>query len=399
MNEKKTTEICKNMPNFSSHKLIKNIVQGFDENGVYCHLINVEDLPSYPRCSELFHRGCSFEHSSCLLEKDIDLSYIDLPLIKYFMQTYKIERKASAFIDHCPEEKICLLTYGRSLPHLLAMSILKKKYPQIVTCSILGDLAGQYAGDVTNGTKKSQTMRQKLAAKLMDYQMKKVVTLDCFVLLTKYMAEALHLQKPFCIVEGVGKKCEFNPPVDDGDKRIITYAGALEFQYNMRGVIEAFKSIENPNYELWLFGDGSAKSYLENAAKDDERIKVFGIVPPDKIAEAYQKSTVLLNPRQNTALYTKYTFPSKTMESLLSGRPYVGYKLDGIPDEYDPYIFYVQDNSVDSLRERLISVCEMTLDTRRKHARKTWKFMMKNKTAKVQGGKILALLAKLNDDG
>ena len=38
-----------------------------------------------------------------------------------------------------------------------------------------------------------------------------------------------------------------------------------------------------------------------------------------------------VNPRQNNEEFTKYSFPSKTMEYLASGVPVVAYKLDGIP--------------------------------------------------------------------
>ena len=59
-------------------------------------------------------------------------------------------------------------------------------------------------------------------------------------------------------------------------------------------------------------------------------------------ARALQKTAdVLVNPRLNEGEYTKYSFPSKTMEYLSTGRPVVCYKLDGIPDEYDKHLMEV----------------------------------------------------------
>lgn len=108
--------------------------------------------------------------------------------------------------------------------------------------------------------------------------------------------------------------------------------------------------------------------------------------------------SLLVNPRQNTEAFTKYSFPSKTMEYLASGTPVLMYKLDGIPDEYDAYLNYVDGDGVESLTAAMSQMlghdaypgCE-------EKARNGQRFILREKNAAVQAGKILTLLQNNKD--
>lgn len=91
-----------------------------------------------------------------------------------------------------------------------------------------------------------------------------------------------------------------------------------------------------------------------------------------------------MNPRQNNEEFTKYSFPSKTMEYLSSGIPVVAYKLDGIPDEYDQYIQYVADDSIESLKKKLVEVCEMTREERQELGNIGRNFVLMKKTVRFR---------------
>jgi glycosyltransferase involved in cell wall biosynthesis len=68
-----------------------------------------------------------------------------------------------------------------------------------------------------------------------------------------------------------------------------------------------------------------------------------------------RKADVLVNPRQNDEAYTKYSFPSKNIEYLLSGNPVVAYMLDGVPEEYRKFMSIVPDDGVDSLKDTILA--------------------------------------------
>ena len=58
----------------------------------------------------------------------------------------------------------------------------------------------------------------------------------------------------------------------------------------------------------------------------------------------------------NSEEYTKYSFPSKIMEYVSTGKPTICYKLDGIPDEYDNILIFPMDNSIESLSQCIVDV-------------------------------------------
>ena len=50
-----------------------------------------------------------------------------------------------------------------------------------------------------------------------------------------------------------------------------------------------------------------------------------------------------VNPRPGAADFTRYSFPSKTLEYLDAGKPVLAYRNDGIPPEYDEHLLYISD--------------------------------------------------------
>ena len=111
--------------------------------------------------------------------------------------------------------------------------------------------------------------------------------------------------------------------------------------------------------------------------------------------EWQKQATVLVNPRQNNEEFTKYSFPSKTMEYLSSGIPVVAYKLDGIPDEYDAYIQYVEDDSIESLKKKLIEVCELSDEERQSLGSAGRAFVLTEKNSTIQVKKIVMLIESI----
>ena len=107
-----------------------------------------------------------------------------------------------------------------------------------------------------------------------------------------------------------------------------------------------------------------------------------------------RQATILVNPRRNTEEFTKYSFPSKTMEYLAAGVPVVAYKLDGIPDEYDDYLNYVPDNTPKSLAYLISEICKKSPEEREEMGRRARAFVHDEKNAVKQAQRILDLLSQ-----
>ena len=124
---------------------------------------------------------------------------------------------------------------------------------------------------------------------------------------------------------------------------------------------------------------------------DGPGIRYYGYVDGNRVRQLQAEATVLINPRQNTDAFTKFSFPSKTMEYLASGKPVIGYKLDGIPAEYDPYIQYVADNSIEALQDKLLEICSLPECERHAIGQRSRAFILENKNPKAMCRRITAL--------
>ena len=107
-----------------------------------------------------------------------------------------------------------------------------------------------------------------------------------------------------------------------------------------------------------------------------------------------QKSTILINPRTNNEEYTKYSFPSKNLEYLLSGRPTVAYMLDGMPEEYKNYFIIPEDDSADSLAKTISNILIMSDEEQEIIGKKARDFVLNNKNYIIQSKKIIDLIEK-----
>ena len=128
---------------------------------------------------------------------------------------------------------------------------------------------------------------------------------------------------------------------------------------------------------------------ITEAAEKDPRIIYKGMLPREEVLFLQQQSTVLINPRKPNGGITKYSFPSKTVEYLSSGTPMIGYKLEGIPEEYFNYYYTIDSLSEEDLVHTLDAVLSLPQDELDKKAHSAYKFIMENKTAEKQVKKII----------
>jgi glycosyltransferase involved in cell wall biosynthesis len=176
-------------------------------------------------------------------------------------------------------------------------------------------------------------------------------------------------------------------------KKVVMYSGALGLRYGLGDLVEAFSRIKGKEYELWLCGAGNARKMITDYAKKDDRIHYLGVLARNEVLALQKQATVLVNPRHKTEEYTKYSFPSKTMEFLASGTPVIMSHLDSIPDEYDDYIFYFDDESVEGMKNLIESVCEKPREELREFGLKASEFILSQKTSTIQAKRLYDFLS------
>ena len=370
----------------ADHNLNNNIIIGLDdcmEESI--SLINNVPIPNYPKFPRIFFSSQLWHHTKN--SNDINCGFINLPVLKHlsrFSSTYKALKKTLSSLS--PNEKIVVMTYDLHPGICSAINRIKKKYPFIISCIILPDVPTAVLLASSGGNIK---FRNRMIAKI---KMLFYTQFDSYVFLTKYMKDLIEIKnKKYAILEGIYNTHQ--PPLEfkETTKKIILYSGQLNPAYGMENLLISFQEIyrENSNYELWICGSGALVAKIEALSARCPGIKYFGYLPPDKVRKLQESATILVNPRQNTSDFTKFSFPSKTMEYLASGRPVVCYKLDGIPDEYDQYLVYVNNNSTKELKQKLMETCELPTFKRKEMGKKAQEFIYKNKNPQSMATRII----------
>lgn len=379
----------------ADHNLNYNIILGLDATlGKSISLINNEQIPNYPAYPKIFFRKQLWKHAEDA--RDENCGFINLPFLKHVSRFHTTYTALKQQIRMVGEKEVYILTYDLHWGISRAIRKAKKNFPQIHICAILPDIPNEMLAASNNGNIK---VIEKLRALI---KMKFIQMFDSYVFLTEHMKSIVNVsQKPYVVIEGIYNNVQSTLESKRNDKKIILYSGQLNPAYGLNNLLSAFIEIysEHKDYELWLCGSGSLEGKIRKLEKECPAIRYYGYVDSDTIRKYQVEASVLVNPRQNTGEFTKYSFPSKTMEYLASGRPVVGYRLDGIPKEYDSYIQYVNGNSVSDLRDKLLEICSLPKERQEEIGIKSRQFIITKKNPKKQAQQIIDMFNNVCTSG
>lgn len=210
---------------------------------------------------------------------------------------------------------------------------------------------------------------------------------DGYVLLTATMNEVLNpKRKPAVVIEGF---CDINMrDVSNGRgnkslKNIILYAGGLNAKYGIENLVEAVKSMDSVDTELWLYGSGDMNDKLRS--ETNPRIKFWGPKSNSEVIQAELRAMILVNPRPTSDEYTRFSFPSKTLEYMVSGTYTMTTPLAGIPDEYYKYCGIIPNYTTDGIKCALQNALSLGRDElcRRGQCAKDFAINYKNNISQV----------------
>ena len=100
----------------------------------------------------------------------------------------------------------------------------------------------------------------------------------------------------------------------------------------------------------------------------------------------------MVNPRgPHDGEYVEYSFPSKNIEYMGTGRPCVFCKLPGMPVDYYPFFINAGDGSTDRLYEALSTCINMTQDERNALGNAAHAFITQRMDINYQVQRIMSL--------
>ena len=158
-------------------------------------------------------------------------------------------------------------------------------------------------------------------------------------------------------------------------------------EFNIVELAEAFVGIKHA--ELWICGTGSGAHDLRRMSEQHDNIRYFGFVEQGALQMYRDSCDFLINPRRPTGTYTKYSFPSKTAEYMMSGKPVIMYKLEGVPDTYDRYLNYLHGETPQEMRAGLEAIFAKDYAHLTEKALDARTFMMTAKNSARQAERIV----------
>lgn len=366
-----------------------NIINGLFENGMEdINIVSLLPIDSWPKHYKSPFIRYAKENTDDKFVFET-AAFCNITYIKQLAVANCCNKYALRWAKKHSDKNKVVICYSENNTLMRACSAIKRKYPNTIVIQIIADIT-EFAANAESSFVANALIRHNINT---NNKLRKHI--DGFVILTKHMKNKLGLSSPSVVMEGIVPEREFSKKVENtkcDSEKIILYTGSMNKKYGILQLLEAFSLTSNSNYRLCLCGLGNAEPVIAEYCSKDSRIEYLGKVAHEKVLELQQQATVLVNPRQNNEEFTKYSFPSKTMEYLASGVPLVAYKLDGIPDEYDEYINYIPDNSPEAFAKVLSDICEMPEDKRKEMALTAQRFVLEQKNRVVQTKKILELI-------
>ena len=223
---------------------------------------------------------------------------------------------------------------------------------------------------------------------------------DAFILLTEQMSDRVNKnKKPYLVAEGhvdseaPEPEAETAYEVSEG-KKVLLYAGSLKKIYGIGMLAEGFVRADIPDAELWVYGTGDYVQELERLCAAHDNIRYHGVRPNSEVVAQERRVSLLVNPRPTDAEYTKYSFPSKNMEYMVSGTPTMTTRLPGMPAAYEPYVWLIEEETPHGVETALKGFFSASFDARKEKARKARRFVLENKSNVFQAKRIIRFLSE-----
>lgn len=370
--------------NFASKTLQNALLEGLFAHNPNLKIISSWGISPFPKVKKIFFNREELSYGG-KTGNYIYVGALNLPIINLLSRFIRIRRELKRQLSRTEENSVII--YEVHTPYLLAVATLRKHIKK--TCLIVPDLPEFMSGN--NGS------LHKILKRIDKFIISKCLSkIDSYALLSEPMQERLPMDdKQWTLMEGIFQPLEYEEQVEKETLRTIMYTGGVFHRRGVDLLLDAFEQIDKSNYRLWIRGNGDMVPEIKERAKKDPRIIYFEPMSREELLKMERRATVMINPTPPSLDFTRYFFPSKTMEYLASGTPTIMYRLGCMPKEYDEHVYYVDDERIEALRDKLVEICEKPQEELDAFGKSARNFILSKKSPFVQCGKILELLNKL----
>lgn len=372
-----------------THKLSWSVIRGLEANGCRVDLISSLPISTFPSGRKAFvklSRPVRPNGSEWVL-----LPFINVLVLKH------LTRFVSCFwfttrwlISTAYTGRKVILLYGTNSAHMYAALLATRLFrvPVVTLVSDPPSVALPGEGSFVRSIRHADVWLLKRGLRAM----------DGVISLTRQLAEVFAPSVPAIVVEGVLSSQDVArfvalpqlKPQGTGGMADFTvlYAGGIEASYGVALLLEAFSRLEGAHCRLWVCGKGHLAVDVERAAREDPRITYWGFLPQEEVLAKVSQATVLVNARPSHQSFTEFSFPSKTLEYMASGRPTITTRLPGIPHEYFPYLHGLEDETPAGLATLLAVLRDTPQEELDRFGDRARAFVTETKNEESQGSRI-----------
>lgn len=367
-----------------THTFAWNLVDALRAGGASVLLLSSDPVSNYPSNTHIVFRGGRFAAEGVAGRR---LSFINLLALKHLTRFIACltsgTRELRAWRPHV------LLIHGVHSPYLW-YGVIARRLTGTRTVVVLTDPPGVVLA--------SDSLIVRVLRRLDSVLVRTALSrVDGVISLTSRLASDFAPNVPSITLEGFSSASphQGQAATDSRTEVRVLYAGSLSPSSGMERLVTAFRRTSIPDVRLFTYGRGQTADWINAQSDLDSRIERVQFADRATVLGRYVDADLLVQPRCPTETFAPYSFPSKLLEYMASGTPVLSTRLPGIPAEYEPFLYWIEDDSVDGIETALERVLKITGAERREKGRAAAEFVVSSRSAKVQGPRIVAFLREI----
>lgn len=188
---------------------------------------------------------------------------------------------------------------------------------------------------------------------------------DMFFYLCEGMKEKVDIiapNKPYIVHEGIVSKEQWNQYKSNKSNcskknyRIV-YTGKLTKKDGVLDLITAVQQIDREDVSLEIAGGGEIYDEMMHLINGDDHIHYHGVLNREDTLKLQLEADLFVVPRLAED-YTGYSFPSKVIEYLLTGKPILVHKLKCFSDALDGVLTYIPEDGNEKLVKAIVEIID-----------------------------------------
>ncbi len=176
-------------------------------------------------------------------------------------------------------------------------------------------------------------------------------------------------------------------PQPEGPFRMVA-VGKLDETNGFDLMLEAMQHLPGDGWSLDIAGSGPLASRIEQAATADPRIRVHGFLDLKGVLALYRRADLILVIRKTKTRNTRYFFPGKLFEALLSAVPVLATNTGHLRAEYGDYLYVLEDETAEGFVCNIQAIQTISLSQRQELGARARAFMIAEKHWQTQCRKL-----------